>query len=290
MDGLHAPTPPGLGIVPRKAPPLDIAAIPRFWFDNDPFKTRFFDALSLLFPEGEKFFIACVRDYRANITDPALQQQVKDFIYQEGQHGALHTAFNDRLKAQGVQVDRILARQRKIMFDGFRDKLPRRYTLGQTAAAEHLTAIMAHRFTHADVFGRADPIARALFAWHAVEEIEHKAVAFDVLRTVAKGGWLNRAASMLQVSVTFPLHVVLLMNHLLKLDGVLPDPQVWKDGRQWLLGSDGLLRPLLGEYLQYYRFGFHPNDQGDVARIQRWREEFAAHGDARLATDRTLHA
>ena len=289
MDGLHAPASLALGIVPRKAPALDIASIPRFWFDNDPFKTRFFDALSLLFPEGEKFFIACVRDYRANITDPELQQQVKDFIYQEGQHGALHTAFNDRLKAQGVQVDRILAKQRTIMFDGFRGKLPKRYTLGQTAAAEHITAIMAHRFTHSDVFASAHPVARALFAWHAVEEIEHKAVAFDVLRTVAKGDWLIRAASMLQVSVTFPLHVVLLMNHLLKLDGVLPNPQVWKDGRRWLLGAEGLLRPMLRDYLDYYRFGFHPNNHGNLAKIQRWREEFAEHGDARLATDRTLH-
>jgi uncharacterized protein len=289
MDGLHAPTSVALGIVPRKAPALDVASIPRFWFDNDPFKTRFFDALSLLFPEGEKFFIACVRDYRANITDPELQQQVKDFIYQEGQHGALHTAFNDRLKAQGVEVDKILAKQRKIMFDGFRKKLPARYTLGQTAAAEHLTAIMAHRFTHSDVFAQANPTARALFAWHAVEEIEHKAVAFDVFRTVAGGSWLTRVSSMLQVSVTFPLHVTLLMKHLLKLDGVLPNPQVWKDGRQWLLGAEGLLRPLLSDYLQYYRFGFHPNDQGSLDVIQRWRDEFAAHGDARLATDLSLN-
>jgi uncharacterized protein len=290
MDGLHAPTSVALGIVPRKAPPLDIAASPRFWFDNDPFKTRFFDALSLLFPEGEKFFIACVRDYRANITDPELQQQVKDFIYQEGQHGALHTAFNDRLKAQGVEVDKILSRQRKIMFDGFRGKLSKRYTLGQTAAAEHLTAIMAHRFTHTDVFADADPTARALFAWHAVEEIEHKAVAFDVLHKVAKGSWLNRVGSMLQVSLTFPMHVALLMNYLLKLDGVLPNKQVWKDGRQWLFSADGLLRPMLKEYLQYYRVGFHPNDQGDLERIQRWRDEYAAHGDAQRATDLSMQA
>jgi len=290
MDGLHPPASVPFGIVPRKAPALDIASIPRFWFDNDPFKTRFFDALSLLFPEGEKFFIACVRDYRANITDPELQQQVKDFIYQEGQHGALHTAFNDRLKAQGVNVDRILARQRQIMFDGFRGKLPKRYTLGQTAAAEHLTAIMAHHFTRSTVFEKADPTARALFAWHAVEEIEHKAVAFDVLRTVAKGGWLNRTASMLQVSVTFPLHVTVLMKHLLTLDGVLPNPQVWKDGRQWLLGAGGLLRPMLTDYLQYYRFGFHPNDQGDLDKIEHWRNAFAEHGDAQRATDLTLNA
>src|SRR3546814_7738157 len=72
-----------LTIVPRQGPAFAWQDVPRWWFDNDPFKTRFFDAMSLLFPEGEKFFIACVRDYRDDITDTQLRAQVKDFMYQE---------------------------------------------------------------------------------------------------------------------------------------------------------------------------------------------------------------
>ena len=61
-------TPPP--IVPREK--LDFGLdgdIPKYWLDNDPFKTRFFDALSTLFPVGEKFFITCVRDFKDRIND-----------------------------------------------------------------------------------------------------------------------------------------------------------------------------------------------------------------------------
>src|SRR3546814_19688484 len=87
MDGGSPQT-----IVPRQGPAFAWQDVPRWWFDNDPFKTRFFDAMSLLFPEGEKFFIACVRDYRDDITDPQLRAQVKDFMYQEGTPGMVLTA------------------------------------------------------------------------------------------------------------------------------------------------------------------------------------------------------
>ena len=49
-------TPPP--IIPREKMNFGLDGdIARFWLDNDPFKTRFFDALSTLFPVGERFFI-----------------------------------------------------------------------------------------------------------------------------------------------------------------------------------------------------------------------------------------
>src|SRR5699024_4235514 len=82
-------------IHPRRDLDFDLGGdIPRFWMDGDPFKTRYFDALSMLFPHGERFFIDCVRDFSDQVTDPELKAQVKDFIFQEGQHGQQHTKFN----------------------------------------------------------------------------------------------------------------------------------------------------------------------------------------------------
>src|ERR1700752_1883469 len=105
-----------IAIVPRRGPDLDLDGdIPKYWLDSDPFKTRLFDAMSTLFPEGEKYFITCVRDYRDQVTDPRLQQEVKDFMRQEGAHGMVHTQFNNRLKTQGVEVDKIEENTRNIL-------------------------------------------------------------------------------------------------------------------------------------------------------------------------------
>jgi predicted metal-dependent hydrolase len=277
-------------IVQRKGPDFDLNGdIPKYWLDNDAFKTRFFDAMSILFPEGEKFFITCVRDYRDQITDPVLQQQVKDFMYQEGQHGMVHTQFNNRVKAQGIEVDRILQKQKDIMFGFFRKHFPRSFTLGQTAAAEHLTALMAHSFSESGVFNKADPRIRAMYAWHAVEEVEHKAVAYDVFKTVAKGNYFTRILSFMLVTFTFPFHVFMIMNHMFKVDGVKNRFGVWMRGLWWLYGWNGLYPRTIPHYLAYFIPGFHPWKSGNLASYDVWLKVYEETGDAVMAADRALN-
>lgn len=279
-------------IVPRQGPDLDLDGdIPKFWFGGDAFKTRFFDAMSLLFPEGEKFFICCVRDFRDQISDPELQAQVKDFIYQEGQHGMVHTRFNNRLKAQGIAVDTILAKQKDIMFNFFRKRFSPTYTLGQTAAAEHMTALMAHGFFGTGMFADADPRIRAMYAWHAVEEIEHKAVAFDVFDKVARGGYFTRIVTMLQVALTFPLHVFMIMRHMFAVDGVQNRTRVWLRGLWWLYGPGGLYPRLLPHFLTYFKPGFHPWQHGDMSLYRTWVSEYQrTGGNAIAASDVVMSA
>ncbi|HEY1077354.1 MAG TPA: metal-dependent hydrolase [Fontimonas sp.] len=281
-----------MGIVPRQGPDLDLDGdIPKYWFGGDAFKTRFFDAMSLLFPEGEKFFICCVRDFRDQIKDPELLAQVKDFIYQEGQHGMVHTRFNNRLKAQGIAVDTILAKQKDIMFNFFRKRFSPTYTLGQTAAAEHMTALMAHGFFKNGMFADADPRIRAMYAWHAVEEIEHKAVAYDVFKKVAGGGYFTRVLSMLQVALTFPLHVFMIMRHMFAVDGVKNRTGVWLRGLWWLYGPGGLYPRLLPHFLTYFKPGFHPWQHGDLTPYQEWVDAYQrSGGNAILAADAVMEA
>ena len=279
-------------IVPRKGPDLGFdESMPRFWLEGDPFKTRFFDAMSTLFPEGEKFFIQCVRDYRDGIRDPELAHQVKDFIYQEGQHSMAHGVFNDRLRKQGVNVDAI-EEESRVVLGFFRRKLPKAITLAQTAAVEHFTAFMAHGFmTRNELFEHADPRMRALYYWHAVEEIEHKSVAFDVLQKVAGAGYFTRILPMLWVSMMFPLHIFMVMRHMLKIDGFSfwQRSKLWVKGLYWLYGPGGLIPPLLGDYFSYYKPGFHPWQDGKLDAYERWRSIYDHTGDA-LAAGNALQA
>ena len=84
---------------------------------------------------------------------------------------------NQLMKEQGMPVDQFTTTLKKI----FRFELTKRspqYNIAMTAAAEHLTALMAETFIAIKNFENAHPYIRALFAWHAIEEMEHRDVAF----------------------------------------------------------------------------------------------------------------
>jgi uncharacterized protein len=266
-------------IVPREKLDFGLSGeLPRFWLDNDPFKTRFFDAMSTLFPVGERFFISCVRDFRDQVTDPHLLQEIKDFTRQEGQHGIVHTQYNDRLQEQGVRVDVILKGQERRLFGVLRKHLSSRFTLGITAAAEHITAIMADAFVQrAEIMHGADERMRAVYTWHAMEEMEHKAVAFDVLTKVAKASYITRAMSMILVTLLFPFHTFRIMKHMLEVDGFSrwERTKIWAKGLWWLYKPGGLFMPLAWRYFEYLRPGFHPWDHEAVASYQPWLELMA---------------
>ncbi len=274
-------TPPP--IVPRER--LDFGLdgdIPRHWLENDPFKTRFFDALSTLFPVGEKFFITCVRDFKDRITDPKLQQDIKDFNRQEAQHSMLHTQYNNRLKVQGIDVDAILEGQEKRLFGIIRKHLSREFTLGITAASEHITAIMADCFVERpDIFAHADERIRALYVWHAMEEMEHKGVAYDVLTDVAKASYRTRIGSMMLVTLLFPFHVFRIMSHMLQVDGYSrwQRLQIWAKGLWWLYKPGGMFMPMMGKYFSYLKPSFHPWQEPVVASYEPWLRLMQEHSN-----------
>src|SRR3546814_20944793 len=113
----------------------------------------------------------------------------------------VHTAFNDHLKSQGIAVDHILERQKQIMFGFFRKYLPKTFTLGQTAAAEHMTALMANGFFANGMFAHADTLVIEMNASHAVEEIGQHAVAQQMLKQGAIANPYTPVSNLMQVRV-----------------------------------------------------------------------------------------
>jgi len=109
-----------------------------------------------------------------------------------------------------VDVDKVLQKQKDIMFGFFR-KYFRAASRSADRRRRALTALMAHGFFSANFMQGADPRVRAMYAWHAVEEIEHKAVAYDVLTKVAKANYFTRILSFILTTFTFPFHVFMIM-------------------------------------------------------------------------------
>ena len=120
---------------------LDGDDIPQYWMAGDPLKTRMMDAVQSTFPDGERYFISTVRAFRDQIESPELQEEVKDFMMQEGQHGMVHTKYNQRLERQGVQISRFTQHIKRIS-DARLKRYSPQYNVALTAAFEHFTAMM----------------------------------------------------------------------------------------------------------------------------------------------------
>ena len=155
-------------IQPRKMDFSFDPAMPRYWFDDDQFKTILLTALSCTFPEGERFFVRSVRHYQKQIQDPLLREQVKGFIGQEAHHGNEHDAFNHFMESKGVptgKVDEFVNRGMRFMA---KHLSPQRQ-LAKTCALEHFTAMLAElMLEHPDFFKGMDERMLPLWLWNAV--------------------------------------------------------------------------------------------------------------------------
>lgn len=256
-------------------------ATPKYWFENDPFKTRIADSLQLVFPDGERYFIESVRAYRDDIKDDNLKQAVKDFIMQEAQHGMAHDKVNQTLKKQGIPVDEMVDLAKTLM-RRMTKKYSREFNIANTAATEHLTALMAKCFFEKKAtMANVDPYMRALMAWHAIEEMEHRAVCFDVMRDVANVNDRTRIMAMLQTSTMFPLFTLFRANTMLKADGFskLQRFNMFRKGIPWLFGPNGMLAPIFQDYMEWYDPDFHPDNQPMIHSYGAWLETYDRTGD-----------
>ncbi len=233
-------------------------SMPRYWFDNDQFKSTLLTSLSCTFPEGERFFVRSVRHFQKNIQDPLLREQVKGFIGQEAHHGNEHDAFNEFMESKGVPTKKVDA----FVKDGLKfmaKVLSPERQLAKTCALEHFTAMLAEMILENPEFIKGmDERMVPLWLWHAIEESEHKAVAFDVFQDQVDSYWV-RSSEMAFTTVEF---IGFTFFHYWQLRNEMDDPTDWKsvlNGFNWLLGKPGWLRKLGKSYVAYYKRDFHPS-------------------------------
>jgi uncharacterized protein len=264
-------TPVDVPINPRH-PQFELAdCLARNWHSNDPFRTAFFNALSLTFPKGEKFFIDSVRAFQRGISDPKLSQEIRGFIGQEAIHSREHKQMNDVLcSARGYEANYMDARlDRDTAWAN--ENLEAITRLGATVTTEHLTAILGNALlTNPAWLDGADPRMAELWRWHAIEEVEHKAVAFDTY--IASGGTRKALRTMLRLE-TWQLfrHVFAGMRMMLRSDGLHLKPKIWWGGMKWLFGKSGILRAVVPEWRDFMRDDFHPWDANNRELIEQWR-------------------
>lgn len=264
MGKTRAKTPATLSLITRivRFDYASVMRVNRYWHGNDPVTTHFFNALQALFPEGERFFMDSARDVRDEIgkenLPKALDEQIKAFIRQEAMHGREHDAWTSALIELGYPTMEAFDQKLKRDNHWSRKHLSPRVRLALTAASEHFTASMAHLFIYQrpDLIENAASPFRELLVYHAMEEVEHKAVCFDLYQE-AKGGYFLRCAAMIFVTVDLLVRLRNRQAYLLQTDG-LWNAKTQKQASDLLWGKKGIMRVLAPYLLQYFRPGFHP--------------------------------
>ena len=244
--------------------------------------TSLFNTLSLLFPDGERFFIQSVRHYESHITDPGLKKQVKGFIGQEAMHGREHQAYNDALEAEGLPAKAIQEQVLGLLKMGHKLLSPRAQ-LAITIALEHFTAILADALLSDDrVLGGADPKMASMWRWHAIEETEHKAVAYDVYQQFEGGFWgyIVRCWFMLTISFEFLQRSFRFHKKMNRGGNIHKDKKARSNFYRFLFREPGILLRIIPAWLGYFKPGFHPWKHDNSAHIERWKLAYADEGES----------
>ena len=272
-----APTPEGLEIIIRDER-FNRDAKPRRWWAGDAFGTAWHNALSATFPRGEAFFIEAVKAHRAG-ANPKLEAEIRAFVRQEINHTREHVAFNRLAEDAGYDIAKIDKRVEQLL--ALTKGRPPIANLLVTMALEHYTAMMAHEFlANPSHFEDSDPEVRAMWRWHAVEEIEHKGVAYDTFEHATRDWtpfrrWMRRSVVMLIVTNRFLTNRWIDAMDLLAQDGITGWKARWGLFK-YLTVTPGVLRRIFPAWLSYFRPGFHPWDHDDRALIGKYEGEFEA--------------
>lgn len=264
-----------LPIVPRRMADEFESVEERFFFNDNALLTTLLVALSGVFPPGEAEFIKSVRLFADRIQDETLREQIRQFAAQEGHHASHHRRINemfDRMGFEATGVSRFLE-ERLREWEQTRSPAER---LAVTVVMEHVTATMAHfALTQPERFASLPDSSRTLIFWHAIEEIEHKAVAFDVyMATVGQRSRLRRR--LLTQMLLFPLNIGLAQFKMLRRFRHRPSAREFAEAASFLWGRKGLIRGVMPQYLALLRRDFHPWDIDDAALVEHWKKRLGA--------------
>ena len=263
--------PRAIGITVRKLQ-FNPKAIRRHYFANSPVMSHMLTALSSTFPIGEQFFVHSVRNVRDKVQDEKLQAQITAFIGQEAMHSKAHAEFNEAWRSDDYHLDRFqawLARKNEYV-----KNLHPKIQLAITCAFEHFTALLGgYILRHPEVLATLDEDAVKLWVWHAIEEIEHRAVAFDVYQAVYGDDKIRRMI-MRSVTTGFASLTFYSATRLFLQDKAKSLPKVGGNVfGLYLLGK--MFIQLLPEYLSYFKADFHPSEIDYTKIVNYWKQRLA---------------
>jgi hypothetical protein len=268
-------------IAPRRVS-FDWRETPLHWIPDEPTATHVINVLHLLLPTGERWFVKVFKEALPLVRDEELLKDVKGFMGQEATHSVQHAYVLDHLAHQGLDTGPY-TRHVDFLFEYLLGERPPlgvpvperewlRFRLSLIAAIEQFTAVLGDWVLDAEALDHADPdpVMLDLLRWHGAEEVEHRAVAFDMYEHTGGAELSRYLRRILGMSVTAPVLWYLwgwgaayLLRH---------DPQLATRSRYSLREHNravrkGLLptwRALGAAIPRYLRRSYHPSQEGSL--------------------------
>jgi predicted metal-dependent hydrolase len=213
-----------------------------------------------------------VRNVRDQVKDEKLQAQIAAFIGQEAMHSKAHAEFNTAWRRDDYNLDRFQAwlERKNSYVKGLHPKIQ----LAITCAFEHFTALLGgYILRHPEILASLDEDTIKLWVWHAIEEIEHRAVAFDVYQQVYGDDKVRRMI-MRSVTTGFASLTFYSATRLFWQDKKKSIPKVMGNLLGlYLIGK--MFVQLLPEYLSYFKADFHPSEIDYTDIVNEWKQRLA---------------
>lgn len=251
---------------------------PQRWNGDSIVRSHFWNSMSSLLPNIEFCAIRSLMPLMPFIHDTKLHAEVVQFCNQENAHGALHSRFNREHLHTNYPLLQTIETWERHCFSWMSNFLPRRLFFSLFVAVEHWTAAFSqHGLSNPDAwFARSDCTMFRLWEWHAVEELAHKSVCYDVYRYF-KGGYLAQISGMILLLLLIMLPGIFLrLMYLFIKDKVWWHLRTYSELATYLLGRQGVLRCTFSDFFSFFNPRFRPWDVDSRPLIEAYLTQLNA--------------
>jgi predicted metal-dependent hydrolase len=253
---------------------------PGIWNPRRPELSHMLNAFQLALPYLEPYFIDAVKEALPHIADARVRDDAAAFCAQEVNHARQHIGYCRALRPRYPRLaEHEKAIQQSLVKSRQEDPLAWRlaYTAGYEAITAQLSRWMLAKNEY--FFEGADPAFTSLMTWHAVEEIEHRHVAHEVLQAV-DASYALRVRGFFAALRKTKNDVLPVVTYMLEVDGY----GARLDSRARRLALRAALGAQLGAAMVRYLLpGHHPSKIGEPKGATAWRLEYAKGSAVRRA-------
>ena len=243
------------------------------WADGDAFLTAVLNALSISFPKGEKFFMNSVRVFKKDVSKE-LSEDIRSFCHQEATHTREHIKYNKLLcELKGYDLESLESVYAKALNKSHSDKVHDKTRLAITTAMEHITTTLGVSVLQGDIMQSNNPVID-MWKWHSLEEIEHKAVAYDVYKAVHGSDKVLKIVMRLAM-IDFTLSTIKVALKMLRHDKQLWKLSTFKGMLKFFFSKKGALRVNHSAYKTFFQANFTPRSVVNDFDLSPWKDKFA---------------